>query len=350
MKRLLFYFSLCALLLSIAGCGEKKKDEPDPDPDKSAVAFAKGADISWCTEMESKGYEFYDASGTKMECTALMKALGFNSIRLRVWVNPSDGWCGQDDVLVKAKRAQDLGMKIMIDFHYSDSWADPAKQTVPAAWAGYNSSEMAAAVSSHTRAVLGALKSVGVDVTWVSVGNEVEGGMLWPSGKVSGNSTGSFVTYLNAGYDAVKTVYPDASVVLHISNGWNSSATNWFFGLMKSNSAKYDIIGLSLYPSYWENGAFPDWTPKAKQFVMNANTLHVTYGLPVMLCEIGMPVSQPEKAKAMIQYLFDNTASYDWFKGIFYWEPESESARNSYDYGAFSNGRATVALDPFGSN
>ncbi len=357
MKRLLLSFGLLATIFSCSCCGGK--DNPDDTPKKEGesektdeVAFAKGADISWCTEMESKGYKFYDNSGAEKECTALMKALGFNSIRLRVWVNPTDGWCGKDDVLVKAKRAQALGMNLMIDFHYSDSWADPEKQNVPAAWENYSTAEMATAVGSHTREVLNALKSAGVDVKWVAVGNEVEGGMLWPTGKVADKSVGSFVTYLNAGYAASKEVYPEASVVLHISNGWNKDSTEWFFKLMKTSGAKYDIIGLSLYPSYWDKDSksYPDWTTKAKQFVMNVNTLYQTFKHPVMLCEVGMPASQPEKAKALLQYIFDNTKTFDFFKGIFYWEPESENSRNGYDYGAFENGRATEALDPFSSN
>jgi arabinogalactan endo-1,4-beta-galactosidase len=357
MKRLLLSFGLLATVFSCTCCGGKNNpDDPQKKEDEKEkteeVAFAKGADISWCTEMESKGYKFYDNSGTETECTALMKALGFNSIRLRVWVNPTNGWCGKDDVLVKAKRAQALGMNIMIDFHYSDSWADPARQNVPAAWKDYSTAEMATAVGSHTREVLSALKSAGIDVSWVAVGNEVEGGMLWPTGKVSGSSVGSFISYLNAGYAASKEVYPEASVVLHISNGWNSDATKWFFDLMKTNGGKYDIIGLSLYPSYWDESSksYPDWTAKTKQFVMNINTLYQTFKHPVMLCEVGMPASQPEKAKAMLQYIFDNTKTFSWFKGIFYWEPESENSRNGYAYGAFENGRATAALDPFSSN
>ena len=105
--------------------------EPDkPKPEQPAITtkgdYAKGADISWLTQMEADGQKFYTAAGKEMECTALMKELGFNAIRLRVWVDPFDGWCAKEDVLVKAKRAQELGMRIMIDFHYSDTWADPS--------------------------------------------------------------------------------------------------------------------------------------------------------------------------------------------------------------------------------
>ena len=310
--------------------------------------FCMGADISWVTEMEKNGYKFYNAAGQERELTALMKELGCNAIRLRVWVNPEGGWNGQADVVAKAKRAQALGLKLLIDFHYSDSWADPGKQNVPAAWQGKDAAAMTAAVKAHTQEVLQALKAAGVDVAWVQVGNETTNGMLWDSGKVASSSAGQFVNYFHAGREAVKAVYPQAQVILHLDNAWNLGTLNWFLGLMKSRSLEYDILGLSLYPSYWENGAYPDWTPKVQQFVSNLPTLYQNYGKPVMLVEFGMPASEPAKAKAALQYLMQNTQAYDYFQGIFYWEPEAESTRNGYDYGAFAGGKPTAALDPFG--
>lgn len=336
---------LAALLLPVS-CG--KSPQPTPDPDPTPSAFVKGADISWVTEMEGNGYKFYNAAGQERELTALMKEIGCNAIRLRVWVNPTGGWNGQADVVAKAKRAQALGLKLLIDFHYSDSWADPGKQTVPAAWQGKDATAMAAAVKAHTQEVLQALKAAGVDVAWVQVGNETTNGMLWDSGKVAGSSAGQFVNYFHAGREAVKAVYPQAQVILHLDNAWNLGTLNWFLALMKGRSLDYDILGLSLYPSYWESGAYPDWTPKVQQFVSNLPTLYQNYGKPVMLVEFGMPASEPAKAKAALQYLMQNTQAYDYFQGIFYWEPEAESTRNGYDYGAFAGGKPTAALDPFG--
>lgn len=336
---------LAALLLPVS-CG--KSPQPTPDPDPTPSAFVKGADISWVTEMEGKGYKFYNAAGQERELTALMKEIGCNAIRLRVWVNSTGGWNGQADVVAKAKRAQALGLKLLIDFHYSDSWADPGKQTVPAAWQGKDATAMAAAVKAHTQEVLQALKAAGVDVAWVQVGNETTNGMLWDSGKVAGSSAGQFVNYFHAGREAVKAVYPQAQVILHLDNAWNLGTLNWFLALMKGRSLDYDILGLSLYPSYWESGAYPDWTPKVQQFVSNLPTLYQNYGKPVMLVEFGMPASEPAKAKAALQYLMQNTQAYDYFQGIFYWEPEAESTRNGYDYGAFAGGKPTAALDPFG--
>ena len=107
------------------------------------------------------------------------------------------------------------------------------------------------------------------------------------------------------------------------------------------------MIGLSLYPSYWDDkaNAYPDWTTKTYAAVSNFKTLHDKYGKPVMLVEFGMPASEPEKAKAAFKYVLDGVASYDWFKGVFYWEPESEKSRNGYDYGAFLNGKSTGVID-----
>ena len=336
-------FAAAVITLLCSCCG--KTPQPEPAPERS---FVKGADISWVTEMEAKGYKFYNAAGQERECTALLKELGFDAVRLRVWVDPDGGWNGKADVVEKARRAKALGMKVMIDFHYSDSWADPAKQNIPAAWKGKNPSDMAAAVAAHTQDILQALKAAGVDVAWVQVGNEVTNGMLWESGKVAGSNAGQFVDYFRAGRQAVKAVYPQAQVILHLDNGWNLGTLNWFLTLMKGHSLEYDILGLSLYPSYWENGTYPDWKPKVQQFVSTLPILYDNYGKPVMRVEFGMPADEPGKAAAALQFLMDNTASYDWFQGIFYWEPEAEHDRNGYDYGAFSGGKPTAALGPFG--
>ena len=339
MKKVLFCF--CALLLC-ACCGKTPKPEPQPDR-----TFVKGADISSVTEMEARGFKFYNAAGQQRELTALMKEIGCNAVRLRVWVDPQGGWSGKADVVAKAKRAQALGMKIMIDFHYSDSWADPGKQNVPAAWKGKDAAGMAAAVGAHTQEVLQALKTAGVEVTWVQVGNEVTNGMLWDSGKVSGSSVGQFVNYFHAGREAVKAVYPQAKVILHLDNGWKLETLNWFLTLMKGAGLQYDQLGLSLYPSYWENSGYPDWTDKVQRFVSNLPALHDNYGKDILLVEFGMPASEPAKARAALQYLMDNTKDLDYFRGILYWEPEAEHDRNGYDYGAFSSGKPTAALDPF---
>ena len=335
---------------------EEGKEEVTEKPEEEGI-FAKGADISWITQMEEDGVKFYDPDGKETECTELLKECGFNSIRLRVWVDPEGGWCGKEDVLVKAKRAQELGMSIMIDFHYSDSWADPSKQNPPAEWKEYESARMADAVAAHTRDVLSLLKENGVDVKWVQIGNEVNSGMLWPSGKVQGESASDFIRYINMGYCTVKDIYPSANVIIHLSNGHDSGLFEWFFSLMKTGNARYDMIGMSLYPSWWENGGWCGWKSNADKCIANIKSLNQMFGKPVMICEFGMPVGEADMSKDALQYLLDETKKIRNFQGIFLWEPQTDGiwkpasytslGWNAYDKGAFSNGRPTSALDPF---
>ena len=116
-----------------------------------AQDFYLGADISWETEMESKGQKLYNWKGEERECTALMKEMGMNAVRLRVWVDPSehDNWCNKEDLLAKAKRAKELGMDVMVDFHYSDWWADPGKQNIPKAWEKLSFKKMCTALAMY---------------------------------------------------------------------------------------------------------------------------------------------------------------------------------------------------------
>ncbi|HNP53054.1 MAG TPA: glycosyl hydrolase 53 family protein, partial [Ferruginibacter sp.] len=113
---------------------KKSSDTTTTLPPSDTIPFAKGADVGWITEMEAAGVRFYNSSGSQQEGMALLKSLGMNTIRLRAWVNPSPSWNNTNDVVAKAVRAKNLGMRVMIDFHYSDTWADPGSQTKPAAW------------------------------------------------------------------------------------------------------------------------------------------------------------------------------------------------------------------------
>ena len=152
------------------------------------TAFVKGADIGWLPQMEATGYTFYDQDGTKKECLQLLKDRGMNSVRLRVWVNPNtdkaSGHCSKEETVAMAIRAQKMGMRVMINFHYSDSWADPAKQFKPKAWENHSFPELLNDVYNHTFEVISALKIAGVTPEWVQIGNEIPGGFLFPEGEV----------------------------------------------------------------------------------------------------------------------------------------------------------------------
>ncbi len=151
--------------------------------------FVKGADIGWLPRMEATGYKFYDSTATEQNCLKILKDHGINTVRLRVWVNPSsdniNGHCSKNEVVTMALRAKEMGMRVMIDFHYSDSWADPGKQNKPAAWATHTFSQLLTDVYNHTFDLLDTLKKCGVIPAWAQVGNEITGGMLWPDGSTA---------------------------------------------------------------------------------------------------------------------------------------------------------------------
>ena len=328
----------------------------------SIPALAKGADVGWVTQMEKEGKKFYTAEGKEMECMSLLKSLGMNAIRLRVWVNPKDGWNGKEDLLVKAKRAKKLGMRLMIDFHYSDWWADPGKQVKPAAWKDYNMEQLKQAVANHTKDVLGLLKRNGITPEWVQVGNETTNGMLWPDGGVwiwdenkdgRPNHFDNYAALSNAGYDAVKSVFPKAKVIVHIDNGYNIDAFKRFFGRLKANGGKWDVIGMSLYPSYYE-GFDKDKMAACNKFISNCmeniEWIDKTYHTPVMVTEIGMPWDDATTAKYFLSSIIGKTKQAGIHKclGVFYWEPEGFFDWSKYSLCAFDNqGRPTAAMDAF---
>jgi arabinogalactan endo-1,4-beta-galactosidase len=317
-----------------------------PPDTTTIVAIAKGADISWLTQMESAGYKFYDSAGTQQDCIQILKGLGMNSVRLRVWVNPSDGWCGTNDLVVKALRTKALGMKIMIDFHYSDIWADPGHQAKPAAWVALNFDSLTKTVYNYTLHVMDTLIQNGITPDWVQVGNETNDGMLWTDGQIStnGNSFVNFAALINSGYNAVKAASSTTKVIVHISNGFDNGLFEWMFDGLKAAGAKWDITGMSLYP------ATNNWQTLDAQCLTNMNDMVSRYGKPVMVCEVGMSYDDVTNSKAFLEDIIAKTRSVSGENGlgVFYWEPESYNNWQGYSLGAFDNtGKPTDALKAF---
>jgi len=337
-----FYFLILVVFIGCSKQNTTVKPTPVP-PVVVPTFFAKGADISWVTQMESSGSKFYDSTGAQIDCFQLMKNLGFNSIRLRAWVNPPDGWCNTADLLTKALRAKALGFKIMIDFHYSDIWADPGHQTVPAAWTGMSITSLDSAVYSYTQSVLKTLEQNNVSPTWVQVGNETDDGMLWETGRASTNMS-NFASLIASGYNAVKSVDTTIKVIVHISNGFDNTHFRWIFDGLQTNKAKWDIIGMSLYPPV------SDWPYDNALCLQNINDMISRYGKPVMICEVGMDVNSPAACYSFLTDLMSKVKSVSNNNGlgVFYWEPECNSNWNSYSLGAFDNtGKPTIALKAF---
>jgi arabinogalactan endo-1,4-beta-galactosidase len=293
--------------------------------------------------MESNGRKFYNSAGTEQEGMLLLKNLGMNTIRLRVWVNPAGGWNNKADVLAKATRAKNLGMRLMIDFHYSDTWADPGHQTKPAAWAAMDIAGLKSALSNHTLEVLNTLKANSITPEWVQVGNETNDGMLWPEGKASTNMN-NFAQLVNAGYDAVKTVFPQSKVIVHVSNGFDNSLFRWLFDGLKNNSGKWDVIGMSLYPTP------ANWASLNNQCLANMHDMVSRFNKEVMVVEVGMSWDQPAASQSFLADIIAKTKSIPNNKGlgVLYWEPQSYNNWQGYTLGAFDNsGKPTSALNAF---
>jgi arabinogalactan endo-1,4-beta-galactosidase len=310
--------------------------------------FAKGADISWLPQMEATGYKFYDSDGKEKNCLQLLKDRGMNAVRLRVFVNPDNdkinGHCSKEETVALALRAKKMGMKVMIDFHYSDSWADPGKQFKPKAWENHSFAELLKDVYNHTFEVLTALKNAGVMPEWVQIGNEIPGGMLWPEG-----STKNWVQLgqlLNKGYEATKAVNPKIKVIVHLDEGNNKAKFASFFDNATAQKVKYDIIGLSYYP-YWIK---KDYTETIQDLEENMKILVSKYNKDVMVVEVGGEYDKVENTKAMLAATIKAVKNVPGKRGlgVLYWEPEGEKSWSGYSLNCWqSDGKPSPALDAF---
>jgi arabinogalactan endo-1,4-beta-galactosidase len=310
--------------------------------------FAKGADIGWLAQMEATGYKFYDTDGKEKDCLQLLKDRGMNTIRLRVFVNPSDdkasGHCSKEETVVMAVRAQKMGFRIMIDFHYSDSWADPAKQFKPKAWENHTFVELLEDVYQHTFDVINALKDAGVTPEWVQIGNEIPGGMLWAEG--STNNWKQLGQLLNKGYDAAKAVDKNIKVIVHVDEGNNNKKFSEFFDNATAQKVKYDVIGLSYYP-YWIK---KDYTETIADLEFNLNDMAKRYGKEVMVVEVGGEDDKIENTKKLLEATIKAVRNVPNNKGlgVLYWEPQGAKSWSHYALSAWlENGQPSPALDAF---
>jgi len=320
---------------------------------RPANVFAKGADISWLPQMEAAGYKFYNDNGVEEDCFKILKDHGINSIRLRTFVKPSDdkasGHCSKTETVGMAVRAQKWGMRVMIDFHYSDSWADPGKQKKPKAWEGHDFSTLLNDLYNYTFDVMTALNSAGVTPEWVQVGNEIPGGMIYPEG--SSTNWNQLTQLINKGYDAIKAVSPASKVILHVDQGNNNERFRWWFDQAKENGAKYDVIGLSYYP-FWLTGN-PDYTLSIEDLGSNLKDMAIRYGKEVMVVEVGGEDNKVQNTYDMLMAVLKKVKEVPENKGIgvFYWEPEGARSWSHYGLSAWgADGKPTKAMDAFIEN
>jgi len=316
--------------------------------DEVSAQFVRGADIGWLQQMEATGYKFYDSTGTQKDCMLILKEHGINTVRLRVWVNPStdkiNGHCSKKEVAAMALRAKNMGMRVLIDFHYSDSWADPSKQNKPAAWASHSFSQLLTDLYNHTFEVIDTLKSIGAKPDWVQIGNEIPGGMLWPDGSTS-NWT-QLAQLLNKGCDATKAVDSTIKVIIHLDEGNNNLKFRYFFDNATSKGVRYDIIGASYYP-YWLG---TDYTVTINALGGNLNDMVSRYNKDVMVVEVGGDYTKVQNTYNMLTAVIDKVIAVPNSRGlgVIYWEPEGEKSWSGYQLSCWgSDGKPTAALKAF---
>ena len=348
-----------------------------PDDAQTTIRdFVKGADVGFLSGQERQGQKFYDRNGNERDCLELLKEdYQISAIRMRVWVNPRGGSCDKNELLAMAKRVKALNMDLMVDFHYSDWWADPAKQPIPKAWLGHSFEEMKQDVRRHTIEVLTLLKDNGIAPRWVQVGNETTNGMLWSvktdeHGWEIKDSLGhttithsmghiktepqQYAGFIRAGYDAVKEVFPDALVIIHLDRGHKKNIYDWNLDTVLKYGGKFDMVGMSLYP-YWAMQGHPEL--RADDIITDCigNIRHVSekYGCDVMIVETGYEVDEShpevmEEGRRQLSRVIREaqTETNGRCRGVFYWEPQCRPG--GYKLGAFdSNGRPTVIMDGF---
>ena len=320
-------------------------------PAKRHMKFVKGMDLSTLLELERCGAKYYD-NGEERDLLAIMKSYDVDTIRIRLWNDPwsetgESYGAGENDLktsLEIAKRVTAAGFGVLLNFHYSDFWADPGKQIKPKAWADYGVKELEQAVYDYTLESMQTFLDAGVNITMVQVGNEPSNGLLWPEGKVPNYD--NIATFVNAGIRAVRKADAAIPVMIHLDNGGNNALYREWFDNFTKRGEDFEIIGLSYYPF---------WHGSLQMLNDNMNDIAERYGKDLVIAEVSMGYTMEdyknyeklsdEERKGYatrpalvekIEYPMTKQGQYDFMedfvnrishikggkgKGFFYWEP-----------------------------
>lgn len=300
--------------------------------DIKELPYCVGADVSWLQSQEDRGTTFSDG-GKAGDALDILRDNGFNYIRLRIFVNPRselgysrrDGYCDLEHTLLMARRIKDAGMKLLLDFHYSDNWADPQKQIMPQAWQTYSYDEVKDAVYAHTAEVLDALALQGTSPDMVQVGNEISNGMLWPYGSVRHSFEG-LCGLVKEGVRAVKEHAPDAVIMLHVALGGQMEESVRFFDAMAEYGVEYDVIGQSYYP---------EWHGTLQELENNLQAMAARYAKPLIVVEYRDHYKEIDR---IVRALPEDLG-----RGTFIWEATSPDWGKLFD----GDGAALPALDDY---
>jgi arabinogalactan endo-1,4-beta-galactosidase len=308
------------------------------------IDFIKGVDLSFVDEVETEGGIYYE-DGKPVDVIELLHRSGVNAVRLRLWHTPSGGYCDLNRTIQMAKRVKKHNMHFLLDFHYSDYWADPGKQIKPKAWEALSFDALVAEVRSYTEDVLLAFDKEDVLPDMVQIGNEITNGMLWEEGKIYKEENGkkieewdSILALVKAGLEGVRAVSDKVETMIHIDRGGDNEGTRKFYDHIEESNLTYDVIGLSYYP--WWHGPYEDFEHNlidiANRYQKKINVVEVAYPwtIPDEIPQVdeapdirenlvqgypATPVGQKEyltKLMATVKNVPNNLGH-----GIYYWEP-----------------------------
>lgn len=326
------------------------------------TTFINGMDISFLDEIEQGGGEFRTGlSAGSDECKDLLHILkdsGVNSIRLRIWNNPPGGYCNLERTLVMAKRIKAAGLGFLLDFHYSDKWADPQNQWKPKAWEELDFTSLKSAVYEFTREILTALQGQNTIPDMVQIGNEITPGMLWSEGKVDGDSDTpeqweQFAALVQAGISGAKSVEKGLPIMIHIDRGGDNPASRQFYDRFEELDVQYDVIGLSYYP--WWHGTLDDLQNNLTDLALRYDkdiivvetaypwTLKAPEGFPVIVGdEAQLHVGYPATVDGQAKYMHDlltiiQAVPNGRGNGFYYWEPAWIPSQKKWSVGHDNN-------------
>lgn len=300
----------------------------------------KGADWSSLLIEEKAGKSYKTASGQVQPLETILKNSGVNTVRQRIWVNPSDGNYNLDYNIKLAQRAKAAGLQIYLDFHYSDNWADPGKQVVPAAWKSLSRDALIKQVYDYTKNVMDTFQKNSIPLSIVSIGNEITPGLLFPIGQLSkSDGPKNVAALLKSASNAIKesTISPKPKIMIHLDNGWKWDTQQWWYDTVLGSgggltASDYDIQGVSYYPFY-NSGA------TLAALSSSLNNMVKKYGKEVQVVETNWPTSCPNPSTAFPSDTksipFSVDGQIQWMKqvaskvtgagskgtGLFYWEP-----------------------------
>lgn len=302
-------------------------------PAAAASLTMRGADVSTVQRALDLGAKYYNAAGTAADPLDILKGVGVNYVRLRIWNNPASNYNNLAKVLTYARVVKSKGLSLMIDFHYSDTWADPGKQYKPAAWSSHGIAALQTDVYNYTYSVCSQLKAQGTTPDSVQIGNEINVGMLWDDGKVINNNFTNVSLLLKSGYNATKACNSGTQVIIHTADADSDAHARWFYDGIKAKGVTWDITGLSYYCM---------WHGSLSNMGSVVTDVKSRYGKPVILAETAYPFTAANAdstsnsitgsapcsgypatwaGQAAEFTAVQNTARSAGAIGVFYWEP-----------------------------